>query len=248
MPADLAAAPAVEAKGLAKRYGLLPAIEGLDVSIPAGQAVLLLGSNGAGKSTLLRLFASLIRPSGGRLRLFGEDAGRPESTALRRRVGFLSHQTFLYDHLTGRENLIFYARLYGLPDPAAAADEALGLVRLSHRRDDRVAAYSRGMQQRLAIARALLHHPDLILLDEPFTGLDHESSARLEARLEREREAGRTCVMATHDLAQGLRFAERVLLLKDGRLALDAPAREVDPARFERLLLPSSATTQAGTP
>ena len=239
-------APAIEARGIVKRYGPLAALDGVDVSVPAGQSVVLLGPNGAGKSTLLRIVSTLVRPTGGRLRLLGEEAFRSDTASLRRRIGFLSHQTFLYEHLTGLENLVFYGRLYGLGDPAAAARDALGAVRLSHRRDDRVAAYSRGMQQRLAIARSLLHGPEMILMDEPFTGLDPESSAGLEERLRQEHARGRTVIVATHDLAQGLRAAERVLVLKDGRLALDAPARGVDPGRLERLLATRAAAPAPG--
>ena len=241
-------APAIETRGLAKHYGPLAALDGLDLTVPAGQSVALFGPNGAGKSTLLRLLATLIRPSGGRLRLFGEDAARSDAGPTRRQIGFLSHQTFLYGHLTGRENLLFYARLYSLADPEGAVREAIDAVRLSDRQDDPVAAYSRGMQQRLAIARALLHHPDLILLDEPFTGLDRESSAGLEKRLRQEIGAGRTCVMATHDLDQGLRVADRVLVLLDGRLALDAPARGFDPGRLEALLVAPATGPAPRTP
>jgi ABC-type multidrug transport system ATPase subunit len=238
--------PAIDARGLVKRYGPVAALEGVGVSVPAGQSVVLLGPNGAGKSTLLRILATLIRPTGGCLRLLGEEAFRSDTARLRRRIGFLSHQTFLYEHLTGLENLLFYGRLYGLDDPAAAAREALGAVRLTHRQDDRVATYSRGMQQRLAIARALLHRPEVILMDEPFTGLDHESSASLEERLRQEHVLGRTCVVATHDLVQGLRSAERVLVLKDGRLALDAGTRDVDPGQLERLLATRVASRTPG--
>jgi heme exporter protein A len=234
--ADRAASPAIEVLRLSKRYGPVAALDGIDLTVQAGESVVLLGPNGSGKSTLLRLLATLLHPTAGRLRLFGADATRPADASLRRRVGFLSHQTFLYEHLTGRENLSFYARLYGLPDPEIAAREAIGAVRLSHRQDDRVSAYSRGMQQRLAIARVLLHRPDLILLDEPFTGLDRESSASLEERLRQERLAGRTCVFATHDAGQGLRAADRVLALRDGRIALDTPARGLDTARLEAML------------
>ena len=239
--------PAIEAIGLAKRYGPVAAVDGIDLTVPGGQTVALLGANGAGKSTLLRLLATLFRPSGGRLRLFGNEAGRSDSGPLRRRIGFLSHQTFLYEHLTGRENLLFYARLYGLADPEDAAREAIAAAGLSHRQDDRVGSYSRGMQQRLAIARALLHRPELILLDEPFTGLDRESSSRLEERLRRERGAGRTSVMATHDPDQALRAADRVLVLRNGRLALDAPTHGLDTARLDALLR-TSAAPATGTP
>jgi len=239
---------AIEALGLAKRYGPVAALDGIDLTVPAGVSVAVLGPNGSGKSTLLRLLATLLHPTAGRVRLFGVDAGRPADASLRRRVGFLSHQTFLYEHLTGRENLVFYARLYGLADPEGAAGEAIGAVRLSHRGDDRVSAYSRGMQQRLAIARALLHRPDLILLDEPFTGLDRESSSSLEERLRRERLAGRTCVFTTHDPGLGLRAADRVLALRDGRLALDTPARGLDAARLEGMLKNSPAGAAPGPP
>ena len=232
--------PAIEARGLSKRYGPLAAIDGIDLTVPVGQWVVVLGHNGAGKSTLLRMLATLLHPTGGNLRLFGAEAGRSDAAPLRRRIGFLSHQTFLYGHLTARENLEFYARLYGLADPEGAALEAIGAARLSHRQDDRVATYSRGMQQRLAIARALLHRPDLILLDEPFTGLDRESSSRLEDRLRQARGTGCTCVMATHDQGQGLRGADRVLGLSDGRLTLDAPSRGLDPSRLDDLLHGSS--------
>ncbi|MEK7798283.1 MAG: heme ABC exporter ATP-binding protein CcmA [Acidobacteriota bacterium] len=231
------AAPAIEARGLARRYGPVGAVEPLDLSIAAGESVVLFGPNGAGKSTLLRLLATLIRPTSGSLRLFGEETLSGGAPALRRRIGFLSHQTFLYDHLTARENLLFYGRLYGLPDPEGAALEAIRTVRLGHRQDDCVGTYSRGMQQRLAIARALLHRPDIVLLDEPFTGLDRESTHRLEDRLRQEREAGRTCVMATHDLGHGLRAADRVILLRNGVVALDRPARALDPREIEGLLI-----------
>lgn len=245
------AAPAIEARGLARRYGPVGAVEPLDLSIAAGESVVLFGPNGAGKSTLLRLLATLIRPTAGSLRLFGVDAASGDAAPLRRRIGFLSHQTFLYDHLTARENLLFYGRLYGLPDPEGAALEAIRAVRLGHRQDDCVGTYSRGMQQRLAIARALLHRPDVILLDEPFTGLDRDSAHRLEERLRQEREAGRTSVMATHDLGPGMRAADRVLVLKEGRLAFDRPARAVDPKQIEALLEDVSAAAPAparGTP
>ena len=227
------APPAIETRGLARRFGAVGALEPLDLTVPAGESVLLLGPNGAGKSTLLRLLATLLRPSSGGLRLFGE---APEAPALRRRIGFLSHQTFLYDHLTGRENLLFYGRLYGLPDPGGAAEEALRAARLGPRGGDCVGTYSRGMQQRLAIARALLHRPELVLLDEPFTGLDRESARHLESRLREEAALGRTQVIATHDYGRSLGVSDRVLLLRDGVVALDRRAREVETREIEALL------------
>ena len=237
--------PAIEATGLGKRYGPVVAVESLDLRVTPGESVALFGPNGAGKSTLLQLCATLIRPTAGRLCLFGTNASSSDASALRRRIGFLSHQTFLYEHLTGLENLLFYARLYALPDPASAALEPIRAARLEHRRHDRVGSYSRGMQQRLAIARALMHRPDLLLLDEPFTGLDRPSCARLEATLEEERGAGRTFILATHDFGQGLRTADRVLVLVDGRLTLDRAASGLDPASLEALMTARSSPARA---
>ncbi len=228
-------APALLARGLTKRYGPARAIDGVDLAVPSGQSVALLGPNGAGKSTLLRLCAVLIRPTSGTLRIHGESprtAGRPP---LMRRIGLLAHQTFLYDHLTGLENLVFYARLYDLPDPVAAARVALREVRLEQRATDLARAYSRGMQQRLAIARALLHSPDIVLLDEPFTGLDRDAADRLEEKLGRVRKGGATCVMATHDFVAGLRHADRVVGLASGRVIVDRPARGLDAASLDAL-------------
>ena len=205
-------------------YGALPAVEDLDLEIPRGQFVLLLGPNGAGKSTFLRLCATLIRPSGGGLHLLGSPLSGAALPGLRRRIGLLSHQSFLYDHLTAAENLLFYGRLFGLPRPADEARAALATVGLLRRADDLVRTYSRGMLQRLAIARALLHKPDLVLLDEPFTGLDRDSSDSLRERLAVLRSTGRTCLIATHDFAAVAGLADRVIILADGRLAADRPA------------------------
>ena len=225
----------LEARGLTRRFGPLPALDGIDLGIEAGSSVFLLGPNGAGKSTLLRLCATLLRPTSGSLAIFGTDAGAADRAALRRRIGFLSHRTFLHDQLTGRENLVFYARLYGLADPDGAARTALAQAGLAARGDDPVRGYSRGMQQRLAIARALLHGPDLLLLDEPFTGLDRDAADRLEERLRAERGRGRTCLLASHDFVSGARLADRVVILAHGRVALDRAAAGLDAAALEAL-------------
>jgi heme exporter protein A len=234
---------AIEALGLGRRFGPIAALDAIDLAVPAGQFVLLLGPNGAGKSTLLRLFATLMRPGAGTLRVLGEDVGRGDCAGIRRRIGLLSHQTFLYDHLTGEENLVFYGRLYGLAEPRATARQALRAARLEGRGSDQVRTYSRGMQQRLAIARALLHRPDVLLLDEPFAGLDRDASLGLAERLREERSARRTCVLATHDTRVALGVADRVIVLVDGRLAADRPAAGIDPESLEALL---SAATRAG--
>ena len=235
-PAATAEPPqALEARALGKRYGPIAAIDGVDLAIPRGQFVALFGPNGAGKSTLLKIFATLVRPTAGSIRIHGEDPRRAERPALMKRLGVLSHETFLYDHLTGLENLVFYARLYGLPDPRGAARAALRTAGLDDRRSDQARIYSRGMQQRLALARALLHAPDILLLDEPFTGLDREAVDRLQDRLRTARRAGVTCVLATHDFATALPVADRVIVLVSGRIAAERPARGLDDASLHAL-------------
>jgi heme ABC exporter ATP-binding subunit CcmA len=228
--------PAVALRDLEKLYGPVPALDRLSLDIAPGEFVLLAGPNGAGKSTLLKTLALLVRPNAGMLRLFGEDARRGDRTDLRRRIGLLSHQSFLYDHLTGLENLEFFGRLYGLADPRRTAHAAIRSVGLEGRADDAVGGYSRGMQQRLAIARAFLHRPDLLLLDEPFTGLDADGADRLESHLRQVRDEGRTCVLATHDLPAALRLAGRVLVLADGGILADRPAAGLRAADLETLV------------
>jgi len=164
---------------------------------------------------------------------------------LRRRIGLLSHQTFLYDHLSGLENLEFYARLYGLDEPRATARAALRGAGLDSRRHDLVRGYSRGMQQRLAIARTLLHRPDILLLDEPFSGLDREASDRLQEALRAPDACRRACVMATHDFAAGVALSTRIVVLADGRIAADVPSAGLDAAGVDRLFRSLTASDRS---
>jgi len=229
------AAPSVAARGLVKMYGGFAALDGIDLDIGAGESVLLLGPNGAGKSTFLRLVAMLQRPTSGTLKLWGDNPARADRTALRRRIGLLSHQGFLYDHLTAAENLIFYGRMYGLAMDAARAGGALAEVGLAGRRDDVVRAFSRGMQQRLALARTLLHDPEMVLLDEPFTGLDRQGARTLQSMLAARLGGRRTCLMVTHDFEPALPLATRIVILADGRVALDRPAAGLDAAGLDAI-------------
>ena len=240
--AAVSSAP-VEVHALVKRYGPNAALAGLDLTVSPGESVLLLGPNGAGKSTLLRLLAGLIRPTAGDLSIYGISPGGTAGAGVRRRLGLLSHQTFLYDHLTALENLEFYGRLYELDDPRGSARSSLAGVGLADRGSELVRGFSRGMQQRLAIARAMLHRPELLLLDEPFTGLDRDSAGRLQSTLATERRQGRTCIIATHDFAAGLAAAERIVVLAAGKLVLDRPKGNLDPAGLDRLF--RQATVEA---
>lgn len=228
-----AAAPAVEARALEKWYGPLPAVRGIDFSLAPGEFLTLFGPNGAGKSTLLRMLCGAVRPTRGAVSVGGEEVGA--SDAARRRIGLLSHQTFLYPGLTAAENLDFYARLYGLPRRRELVDDALESVGLRERRADRVRTFSRGMQQRLALARTLLHRPEVVLLDEPYTGLDPHAAALLRGILDRLRDGRTTVVLVTHNLSQGLEQADRVVVQVAGRWVSDEPRSAVDAAAFERV-------------
>jgi len=226
-------APAVlELDGVTRRFGRLPVIENLTLRIEAGAAVALLGPNGAGKTTLLRLSTTLLRPSAGRIRVLGLDPER-DGLAIRRRVGLLSHDSFLYADLSPLENLLFYARLYGLPDAAARTDELIAELDLHASRHRPLRVLSRGTAQRCALARALLHRPDLLFLDEPFTGLDIESSRALIRLLRAEHGRGTTLVMTTHALDQAFSLCARAVVLSRGRLVWNDTLAGHTPASFE---------------
>lgn len=213
--------PAIAVSRLTKRFGLKTVLKRLDFTAEQGEFVALLGPNGAGKTTFLRILASLSRPTAGEVRIGGR-ALPQEAAAVRRRLGVVSHQPLLYGDLTGEENLQFFARLYGLEAPAPRITEVLELVGLARRRHDLVRTYSRGMQQRLAIARAILHDPEVLLLDEPYTGLDQDASAMLDTVLQEVAAQGRTVVMTSHDLSRVAALASRFDVLARGRIAASA--------------------------
>ncbi|MBK7404389.1 MAG: ABC transporter ATP-binding protein [Phycisphaerales bacterium] len=225
---DEARSPIVRAVGLSKWLGGRPVLRGVDLTVGTSQCVALLGANGAGKSTLLRILSTLTRPTAGRLELFGLDATRA-GALLRARIGVIGHQLMLYRELTVRENLELFGRLYGLGHVGARVGEVLGLVGLESRAEDRVRELSRGLAQRVSIGRALMHRPELLLADEPFTGLDTESAERLESIVRGHRAGGGSVVLATHDAAQAARLADRVAVLRGGRIALHEPAGGHDP-------------------
>ncbi|HYH79001.1 MAG TPA: heme ABC exporter ATP-binding protein CcmA [Longimicrobium sp.] len=233
MSTPAAPAPAVAARGVEKWYGPLPAVRGIDFALAAGEFLTVFGPNGAGKTTLLRMLCGAVKPTRGTVLVGGGDVA--ENEGARRRIGLLSHQTFLYPGLSAEENLDFYARLYGLPRRRERVQEALVDAGLQDRRGDRVRTFSRGMQQRLALARTLLHRPSLVLLDEPYTGLDPHAAARLREVLERLKDGRTTVVLVTHNLSQGLEQADRVAVQVAGRWVSDEPRAAVDAAAFERV-------------
>ena len=222
MESDATPAP-IAARGLLKSFGALPVLRGVDLVVERGQTVAILGANGAGKSTLLRVLACISRARRGSLRLFGVDClpGRPTASVLSR-LGFVGHDPLVYRDLTPLQNLEFFARAYAPgPSGGARARAALDAAGLGHVATRSTHLLSRGMLQRLALARADLHEPDLLLLDEPFTGLDEQGIDRLSALLLGLPAAGRSAVFTTHDLERVARIATRVVVLVGGVVRLD---------------------------
>ncbi|MDW8098836.1 MAG: heme ABC exporter ATP-binding protein CcmA [Anaerolineae bacterium] len=208
-------------RGLVKAFGRKIVLRGIDLDIPAGQTLVLFGPNGAGKTTLIRILATLSKATAGQVFVNETDLFRA-GHELRRYIGLVSHTPLLYDMLTGEENLRFYARMYDLRDAEARIAAVLEQVGLMHRRRDPVRTYSRGMVQRLAIARAILHDPPILLLDEPDTGLDQQAAEMLHHLIRKLGGEHRTILMTTHNLERGLEWADRVALLVNGRITYDA--------------------------
>ena len=201
---------------VSRSYGRRWALSRVSLRCEAGEIVGLLGPNGAGKSTLLSIAAGLLSPSAGRVH-YGDLDARP-GAPLRQCIGLVGHDLYLYPELTAAENLTFYARLHGISDVGARVDRALERAQLTARRDDQVLGFSRGMRQRLTLERALLHGPRLVLLDEPFTGLDDASALSLVARLEELRASGCIVLIATHDLEIVDGLLRRAVMLREGKL------------------------------
>ena len=223
MPPVLAPAEySLEARDVSKFFGDLPALRNISLRIEPGDAVLLYGPNGAGKTTLLRTLAGISRPTSGEVWFSGANLFR-DGAAARAATGFVSHATFLYGELTGRENLRFFGRLFGLAGLESCIDRALELFDVRGRASEPVRNLSRGLQQRMSLARALLHDPIFLLLDEPFTGLDASSARNLEQLLARLPELGKALLFSTHDYAQGAAIAGRLVALEKGRLRYDGP-------------------------
>ena len=224
---------ALDVQGLEKAFGVRKALDGVTFALPEGSFLSIFGPNGAGKTTLLRVLATLGRASGGRASVYGIDLAE-DPDAVRGLIGMVSHVPMLYPDLTAEENLLLYAELYGVAEPRKRVAELLEAVGLAHRRLDAVRTFSRGMTQRASIARALVHDPKLVLLDEPYSGLDPHAVDIFDSLIVSAR-AGRTFVMVSHDLAKGFDMCTHALVLARGRVVAFAPKDELDYAEFSAL-------------
>jgi heme exporter protein A len=221
----------IEVRGLAKHFGRFSALRDLNLTVETGEFVALFGRNGAGKTTFLRILSGLAKSSSGTCRI--QLAGIRTPRYPRGAIGYLSHNTALYADLTALENLRFYAQLMNVPADDALLMERIGQVGLAGREREPVRNYSRGMQQRLAIARAFLHNPDLLLLDEPFTGLDHAGSEFLKDFLLNSHAKNKTCIMAIHDTQLGYEMADRLVVIEKGITALDVAKSSLNLEEFQ---------------
>jgi heme exporter protein A len=237
----------IEIKELVKNYGLNSVLRGLNLHVKPGEFVTLVGSNGAGKSTLLRIVATLLKPSSGEVKIGGwplpKYGGR-----VRRHIGMVSHNALLYGDLTAAENLAFFAKLYQLDNQQERVLNALREVGLAARERDAVRTFSRGMLQRLTIARATLHEPDVLLLDEPYTGLDQDASRLLDNLLRRESDNGRTILLITHDLVHGLNICNRIAILNRGKIVREIDSKLTTPSEFLELYAQETGRRQNHAP
>jgi heme exporter protein A len=223
----MAATFALQAEDVRKTFGHFTALAGVTLEVQRGEFLTLFGRNGAGKTTFLKIASTLVRATYGRLRVEGIDI-REQPEKARRHIGFLSHNTYLYRDLNPVENLRFFAQLYGVPNAEARIQSLLDRIGLKRRASDPVRAFSRGLHQRVGIARVMLHDPALILLDEPYTGLDANASETLNGMLDEAVAAGKTVILTTHDLEQGLRAATRTAIIDRGKIVFSASGK--DPA------------------
>ncbi|WP_370575199.1 ABC transporter ATP-binding protein [Methanomethylovorans sp.] len=217
----------ISVRGLTKRFAGYVALHGIDLNIEKGEFVIILGPNGAGKTTFLKILETLVRPSSGLVKIGGLELSR-SAVQIRKMIGAISHESYLYSDLTVEENLRFFGKMYGLPDDEITVRIQLLLkqMHLEHRYMDRVSTLSRGLKQRLSIARSLIHDPEIILMDEPYTGLDIRSADDLEKLLlENSRKA--TVLMVTHDIDRAFSICERIIILCDGKISLDIRKKDI---------------------
>ena len=229
----------IEAQGLTKSFNNHLVLRGVDFTVGQGESVVIFGPNGAGKTTLIKLLATIMNPSSGSISVDGLNL-KKNAEEVRRRIGVVAHQTFLYGNLTAYENLEFYSRMYDVSGRKERICEVVTTVGMTARLHDRVGTLSRGMQQRLSIARSLLHKPTVMLLDEPETGLDQQTTSRLWDVLQTEGERKRTIILTTHNLEWGLELCDRLLILAQGKIVYEGSGQTLDLAGLKEAYQHSS--------
>jgi len=226
----------IVAQGLVKSYGNFDVLRGIDLNVNKGEFVTIFGPNGAGKTTLIKILSTLTEPTSGKLTISGHNA-RKEVQQIRSIIGVISHDPYVYENLTALENIKFFAELYGLTnidDRSKAVIQQVGLEARSH---DLVRTFSRGMKQRLAVARAIIHKPEILLLDEPYTGLDQHGAQLFGEMLSEIKGQNRTILMTTHSIDEGLDFSDRVGILTKGRIIYESPANQLDAITFKDIYI-----------
>ena len=223
---------AIKIERLTKSFGTRLALRGIDLTISHGESVVILGPNGAGKTTLIKILATIMNPSSGKVVIDGLDS-KSDTEEIRSRIGVVSHQTFLYGNLTTYENLEFYSRMYGVPRRKERIYEVADMVGMTSRLYDRVSTLSRGMQQRVSIARSILHKPTIILLDEPETGLDQAAIPLLWEKLPAESGEKRTIILTTHNLERGFELGDHLLILDRGKIVYEGSRKVLDLASLK---------------
>ncbi len=227
---------AIEVSGLTKSFGFLNALRGIDFKLKKGEFLALFGPNGAGKTTLIRILSALTRPSSGTAMVAGYDVKEAGPT-MRREIGVISHASYLYGDLTPLENIMFFAEMYSVKNSKERSLEVIEEVGLKNRMHDRVRTFSRGMLQRLSIARAIVHDPSILFLDEPYSGLDQHASNVLKEQLQALHTNKRTILMTTHDFERGLEMCDRVAIQVNGKFALWEPVEKININNFENTYL-----------
>ncbi len=225
---------AIQVKGLTKSFGNHAVLRGIDFEVMAGESIVIFGTNGAGKTTLIKILATIMNPSSGSILFDGLSVGT-NAESIRQKIGVITHQTFLYNTLTAYENLKFYCRMYDVHSHDTRIREVIEIVGLSSRLHDRIGTFSRGMQQRLSIARALLHDPAIMLLDEPETGLDQQATSILHEVLNRGGGRKRTVILTTHNLERGLALGDRLLILDQGTIVYEKSTEALDLATLQEV-------------
>jgi len=215
----------IEVQGLTKSFGNHPALRGVDLEVKPGESVVIFGPNGAGKTTLIKILATIMNPSSGKVLIGGLDF-KKNAEEIRRSIGVVTHQTFLYNNLTAYENLEFYCRMYDVPKVKERISEVAAMVGMISRLHDQVGTLSRGMQQRISIARSLLHKPAIMLLDEPENGLDQQVISILWQALRAEGDGERAIILTTHNLERGLELGDRLLILNQGRIVYEGSSSQ----------------------